>query len=93
MWGVLTPPSNLITVPVKYEAKHIDSTASANSGGFPKRPKGVLSIMILLADEGLRFPIGVVNIYGAKVTTLILYLPKSLAIGKVIPITAPLLKP
>ena len=35
-------------------------------------------------------PIGVLKIPGAKVITLILYFPKSLAIGRVIPINAPL---
>lgn len=71
----------------------MDSTASANSGGLPSLPRAVLSIIILLAAEGFRFPIGVVNIYGANVTTLMLYFPRSLAMGRVIPITAPLLKP
>jgi hypothetical protein len=68
----------------------IPSTVNANYDGFPNLPKGVcwtkLSATFLLTP----FPIGVSKIPGAIVITLILNLPKSRAIGKVIAIIAPL---
>lgn len=65
------------------------STAKANYVEFPSRPSGVLLIIESKNFLLMPAPIGVSNMPGAIVITLILYLPRSLAIGNVIPINAP----
>lgn len=67
----------------------IPSTANANYFEFPSLPSGVLLSMFYKNFLLMPLPIGVSKIPGAIVITLILYLPKSLAIGSVIPIKAP----
>ena len=66
------------------------STARANYVELPNLPRGVLFIIIYKYFLLIPLPIGVSNMPGAIVITLILYLPRSRAIGKVIPIKAPL---
>lgn len=61
----------------------------ANSLGLPSLPKGVFWSMISKNFLLIPLPIGVSKTPGAMVMTLILYFPRSLAIGKVIPIKAP----
>jgi hypothetical protein len=69
----------------------IDFTAIANYVEFPSLPKGVLFYKNSTIFYCNPLPIGVLKIPGAIVITLILYFPRSLAIGKVIPNIAPLL--
>lgn len=66
------------------------STARANYVELPNRPRGVLLIIIYKNFLLIPLPIGVSNIPGAIVITLILNFPRSRAIGKVMPINAPL---
>lgn len=68
-------------------------TAYANSSGFPCLPKGILLFKASAAFSGKAAPMGVEKGPGAIVLTLILYLARSLAMGRVIPMTAPLLPP
>ena len=68
----------------------IPSTANANYDGFPNLPKGVCWTKLSTTFLPIPLPLGVSKIPGAIVITLILNLPKSRAIGKVIPIKAPL---
>lgn len=68
----------------------IPSTASANYVDFPNLPRGVLLFIISKYLGLIPLPIGVSNNPGAIVITLILYFPRSLAIGSVMPIKAPL---
>lgn len=66
-------------------------TASANSWDSPSLPIGVVFYNCWTIFSCKLLPIGVLKIPGAIVMTLILNLPKSLAIGNVIPKIAPLL--
>lgn len=90
-YGNLTPPSNLQVVPEAYGFSMIDFTARANSCESPNLPKGVVFSNCWTIFSCKLLPIGVLKIPGAIVITLILYFPKSLAIGRVIPKMAPLL--
>lgn len=89
-YGSLIPPSNLQVSPVAYGFLIILSTASANYDELPSLPIGVLLIITSRYFLLIPLPIGVSKIPGAIVITLILYLPRSRAIGRVMPIRAPL---
>ena len=80
------PPSRRNSHPVRNLLVRAKPTASPNSEGLPIRPKGVA---LITGSAGSVFPIGVSNSPGIIVTTRICKVPKSLAIGKVIPAIAP----
>jgi hypothetical protein len=90
MFGTRIPPSSLHTEPEAYPFSIIYRTVIANHYDLPSMPNGTTFFIVAFFTYGgiLSF-IGVSNIPGAIVITLIFLEPKSLAIGNVIALIAP----